>query len=158
MDKNLDKNLDNIDNITDKNATIRKLNKNDYDQYIKLISQLSMTHFSEENFILFFDKIVNNNSSIWIIECNNNIIATGTILFEYKYIHNISKLAHIEDICVDEKFRGKGYGEMIINHLCEEANKEECYKINLYCNEKLEKFYGKMMFQKKGIQMAIYNI
>ena len=134
---------------------IRKLNENDYEKYLKLINNLRPTHFSKEDFLYTLKKI-NNNSSIWIMELNNELISTGTILYEHKFIHNISILAHIEDICVDEKFRGKKYGIELINYLVQEAKKNDCYKVNLYCDEKLEKFYEKSNFEKKGIQMAIY--
>jgi len=134
---------------------IRKLNENDYEKYLKLINNLRPTQFSKEDFLNTLQKI-NINSSIWVMELNNELISTGTILYEHKFIHNISILAHIEDICVDEKFRGKKYGIELINYLVEEAKKNDCYKVNLYCDEKLEKFYEKSNFEKKGIQMAIY--
>jgi len=134
---------------------IRKLNENDYEKYLKLINNLRPTEFSKEDFLNTLQKI-NINSSIWVMELNNELISTGTILYEHKFIHNISILAHIEDICVDEKFRGKKYGIELINYLVEEAKKNDCYKVNLYCDEKLEKFYEKSSFQKKGIQMAFY--
>jgi len=134
---------------------IRKLNENDYEKYLVLINNLRPTQFSKEDFLNILEKI-NINSSIWIMEINNELVSTGTILYEYKFIHNISKLAHIEDICVDEKYRGQKYGEKLINYLVEESKKNGCYKVNLYCDESLEKFYEKSKFQKKGIQMAIY--
>ena len=134
---------------------IRKLNENDYEKYLKLINNLRLTKFSKEDFLNTLQKI-NINSSIWVMELNNELISTGTILYEHKFIHNISKLAHIEDICVDEKYRGQKYGTELINYLVEEAKKNGCYKVNLYCDEKLQKFYEKSNFDKKGIQMAIY--
>jgi len=136
-------------------SKIRKLNENDYEKYLKLINNLRPTQFSKKDFLNILEKI-NNNSSIWVMELDNELISTGTILYEHKFIHNISKLAHIEDICVDEKYRGMKYGEKLINYLVEEAKKNDCYKVNLYCDEKLEKFYEKSSFQKKGIQMAVY--
>jgi glucosamine-phosphate N-acetyltransferase len=94
---------------------IRKLNENDYEKYLVLINNLRPTQFSKEDFLNILEKI-NINSSIWIMEINNELVSTGTILYEYKFIHNISKLAHIEDICVDEKYRGQKYGEKLINY------------------------------------------
>jgi glucosamine-phosphate N-acetyltransferase len=96
------------------------------------------------------------NSTIWVIDCDKELIGTATILYEYKFIHNIVKLAHIEDICIDHTHRNKGMGKILINHLINEANKETCYKITLYCDEKLENFYKNSGLEKKGIQMATY--
>ena len=137
------------------NFIIRELNLNDYDQYLELINQFRKTYFTKEQFIEIFNKI-KNNSNIWIIEQYDKIISSGTIIYEYKFIHNISKIAHIEDIIVYEKYRGKGYGEILIKHLINESKKNNCYKITLYCDQKLEKFYEKNNFEKRNIEMSIY--
>jgi len=134
---------------------IRILNKDDYSQYFDLINIFRKTFFTEEEFINNLLKI-NNNSNIWVIELNNKLIATGTLLYEYKFIHNISKIAHIEDICVNNNYRGKNYGKILVNYLINEAKKENCYKVTLYCKEDLEKFYKSCNMEKNGIQMVIY--
>ena len=134
---------------------IRILNENDYEEYFKLINIFRETSFTREDFINNLFKI-NNNSSIWVIELNNKLIGTGTILYEYKFIHNISKIAHIEDICIDNNYRGKNYGKFLMNHLIDVAMKEDCYKVTLYCKEDLEKFYKSCNMEKNGIQMVIY--
>jgi GNAT superfamily N-acetyltransferase len=139
------------------NYIIRKLNHNDYIKYKNLINDFRETEFSLEQFIHILSLLNQNNlSDIWIMELNNEIICSATIIYEYKFIHNISMLAHIEDVCTLKKYRGKGYGKIIIDHLIEESRKNNCYKITLYCNKELEKFYNKSNFENKGIQMAIY--
>jgi glucosamine-phosphate N-acetyltransferase len=134
---------------------IRILNKDDYSQYFDLINIFRKTSFTNNDFINNLLKI-NNNSNIWVIELNNKLIATGTLLYEYKFIHNISKIAHIEDICVDNNYRGKNYGKNLMNHLIDEAKKKNCYKVTLYCKEDLENFYKSCNMEKNGVQMAIY--
>lgn len=138
-----------------KDYIIRKLNNSDYEQYKILINEFRETEFDENIFKEIYG-LINRNSDIWIIEKNNEIIGTGTILYEYKYIRNICKLAHIEDICILKKYRNNGFGTILIDYLIKEANNENCYKITLYCEDKLENFYMKSGLEKKGIQMAIY--
>ena len=99
---------------------------------------------------------VNNNSTIWVIEEDGKLIGTGTLLYEYKFIRDISKCAHIEDVCIKEGYRGKNYGTLLIDHLITEAQKNNCYKIILDCNSELEKFYAKSGLIKNGIQMGLY--
>ena len=136
---------------------IRKLNDSDYNKYLNLINQFRSTIFTLEEYKNTLSKI-NNNSTIWVVDYNNELIGTATILYEYKFIRNIVKLAHIEDVCIDEKQRNKGIGKLLINYLVNEANKENCYKIILDCDENLENFYKKSGLEKKGIQMAKYFI
>jgi glucosamine-phosphate N-acetyltransferase len=137
------------------NYNIRKLHINDYEKYLILIKQFRPTIFTREQFEDILHKI-ENNSNIWVIEYDNKLIATATLIYESKFIRNIVKLAHIEDVCVDENYRNKGIGNLLINHIIAESEKEGCYKVILDCDEKLENFYKKSGLEKKGIQMAKY--
>ena len=86
----------------------------------------------------------------------NQIIASGTILYETKLIHNISLYAHIEDIIVDNQFRKHGLGKLLIEYLVQYCKNKNCYKILLDCQKELIPFYEKNNFQKNGVQMVIY--
>lgn len=136
---------------------IRKLDEKDYIEYLRLINIFRETNFTEQQFKETLNKINNNNSIIYIIELNNKLIGTGTILFEHKFIHNISKIAHIEDICIDNSYRSKGLGKLLIDYLIKCAEENGCYKVTLYCDDKLEKFYSSCGLERKGIQMAKYG-
>lgn len=137
------------------NIIIRKLNENDYESFKILINDFRITHFTKDEFINRLN-LINKNSEIWVIEYNKELISCGTIIYEYKFIRNLCKLAHIEDICVLQKYRNKGIGKILIDHLVNITQNNNCYKITLYCEDNLEKFYSKSEFEKKGIQMAIY--
>ena len=136
---------------------IRKLNVSDYEKYLNLINQFRSTIFTLEEYKETLSKI-EKNSTIWVIDDNNELIGTTTIIYEYKFIRNIVKLAHIEDVCIDKNHLNKGIGNLLINFVVNEANKENCYKIILDCDENLENFYKKSGLEKKGIQMAKYFI
>jgi len=137
------------------NYIIRQLTKDDYEKYYILINDFQETFFFKDDFDKMLDKI-KNNIEIWIIEYNNQLIATGTILYEYKFIHNISLYAHIEDICVNKNFRKEGLGIILMDHLVKRSKELGCYKITLDCKENLEYFYNKSGFIKNGLQMVIY--
>lgn len=135
---------------------IRKLNENDYDRYYNLINMFRETTFTKNSFIETLKLIKHQNSNIWVIDLNGILVGTATILYEYKFIHNICKLAHIEDVCIHSDYRGKGYGKILLNYLFNEAKLNNCYKITLYCNDELEQFYNNANLEKRGIQMAKY--
>lgn len=134
---------------------IRTLKKYDYEQYLPLINSFRETNFSRIIFEEFYDKI-SANSEIYVIEEDGIIIGSGTILYEYKFIRNISKVAHIEDIIIAEKYRGKNYGAVLIDHLINVSQNNNCYKIILNCSDNLEKFYAKSGLIKNGISMSLY--
>lgn len=145
-----------------KKYNFRKINFLDYDKNIlELLNQLSIIgEVSRDNFNDFINKI-NNNDNIHIFvaenENKNKIIAHGTIIFENKLIHSNGKVAHIEDIVIDKDERKNGLGKELINYLINFSKENNCYKIILDCKEELYNFYSKCGFEKKGIQMAIYN-
>ena len=136
---------------------IRDLEYNDYENYLNLINQFRPTDFSREMFINILNKI-KKSSNIFVLEdkTTNTLVGTGTIIYEIKFIHNICKLAHIEDICIDSRYRNCGYGKLLLNYMIFEAKKQKCYKVVLYCEDHLEKFYNNVGFEKKGIMMTKY--
>ena len=48
-----------------------------------------------------------------------------------KIIHNISNVCHIEDVVIDNNYRGKNLGTKLIEYAKEYAKMEKCYKIIL---------------------------
>jgi glucosamine-phosphate N-acetyltransferase len=133
--------------------SIRELNSNDYEQFFKLINDFRETKFTQEEFLKHL-KTISGYSKIYVIEKNSELIATGTLIIEQKFIYNCSKLAHIEDVCVKKELRSQGFGKIIVKKLIEEATKEKCYKITLVCSESNTKFYATTGFEVRGFQMS----
>ena len=139
----------------------RQLNSNDYNSnYIEVLSQLSFIDkksITLDQWNQFISQLNNNHQIYVLVDLNsNNIIASGTLLIENKIIHNMGKTAHIEDIVADNKFRGKGYGKMMIEYLIDKAKENQVYKIILNCLDDNIKFYEKCGFELKSNQMAKY--
>ena len=137
--------------------TIRALTNTDYTNYLQLINQFRSTTFTEEEYKNILNQI-HENSTIWVIEYKQELIGTATLIYEYKFIRNIVKLAHVEDVCIDHRYRHNGFGTLLLKFLVNEATNQNCYKIILDCDETLEHFYNKSGFKKNGIQMANYFI
>jgi glucosamine-phosphate N-acetyltransferase len=139
----------------------RQLESNDYDSnYFQVLSQLSIVDkksITLDQWNQFISQL-NNNHQIYVLvdSSSNNIIASGTLLIENKIIHNMGKVAHIEDIVTDNKFRGRGYGKMMIEYLIDKAKEHQVYKIILNCSDDNIKFYEKCGFELKSNQMAKY--
>ena len=133
---------------------LRLLNKNDYSQFLNLINDFRETNFTLHDFeeLLVSQKQV----EIYVLEMDNKLIGAGTILYEKKFIHNISLYAHIEDIIIKNEYQGKGYGKILITNLINICKKRKCYKILLDCESDLIQFYEKCGFTDKGHQMVIY--
>jgi glucosamine-phosphate N-acetyltransferase len=130
----------------------RELKEQDYKNYKKLIdSDINIDYFKH-----FIENVLNKNHKLYVLEKNNKIIGTGTVLIEEKLTYGGSKLGHIENILVDEYHRGNGYGEFIVKNLLKICKQENCYRVDLNCVKELENFYSKNNFNQNSISMNIY--
>jgi len=135
----------------------RKLEESDYHKnYLQLLSQLTQVgHISPEEFTKILAKI---QSQIWVVEdtAANKIVASASIFLEQKIIHGGGIVAHLEDVVVDEAYRGNQLGQKLIANIVEKARESGAYKIIADCKTELLSFYSKNGFEKRGEQIAIY--
>jgi glucosamine-phosphate N-acetyltransferase len=143
--------------------TVRNIETSDYTKYyLQLLEQhftidvhtLSYTNFTE------YVNNLHNYHQLFVIENTNKnttvIIGSVTIFIETKLIHNFGKVAHVEDVIVDNTCRGKGLGKMLVQKCIDYAQKHDCYKIILNCSDENIPFYEKCGFSKKENEMALY--
>lgn len=99
-----------------------------------------------------FNSNTSSNSIVGIY--NNKIVAYGSVVIENKIRGEVA--GHIEDIVVDSEVRGKMVGVSLIKELIEISRKKGCYRITLFCNEKLVNFYSRNGFKVNNIIMKKY--
>tara|TARA_B110000908_G_C10264915_1_gene462809 strand:- start:1971 stop:2420 length:450 start_codon:yes stop_codon:yes gene_type:complete len=136
---------------------IRKLKKSDYNKkYLNLLEQLTdCPQLSLTQFESIYEQL-SENHSIYVIEKDNIIVTTITLMREVKFIHGGKYVLHIEDVVVDKNYRGLGYGKKILQHALQYAKDNTCYKIILNCALECEHFYHKLGFKSKNIEMSQY--
>lgn len=141
--------------------TIRQITNTDFQKgYLDLLTQLTKLDpksISQAD----FDSLINDltdEHSISVIEdpTTSKIIGSATLLIERKFIHNMGRVGHIEDVIIDNSFRGHGLGKLLIESLTSRAHNRGCYKVILDCDESNVRFYEKCGFIKKACEMALY--
>ena len=143
------------------NIIFRKIEKTDfYKNYVFLLQYLSIVNPTEINatqFAIFIENL-GSNHTIYVLEDIDNgiIIGTITLLIEAKIIHNMGKVAHIEDVVIDPNYRDRHLGQLLVKNVTDIAHDANCYKIILHCSEHNETFYTKCDYKRKGLQMARY--
>jgi glucosamine-phosphate N-acetyltransferase len=135
---------------------IRNLNKTDYANYIKLISQFRpiTNEITQSKFDEIYDKIFNNSEIYVYVNDKDDIMGSITVIYEQKFIHNFSIYAHIEDVIVDEKYRLLGIGSKLLQYVKKIAKDKNCFKLSLVCNESVKKFYLSNNFEARGLNMS----
>lgn len=66
--------------------------------------------------------------------------------------------ALLEDVFVQEEFRGQGNGVKIVQAAIEEARKQGCYKLigtSRHSREKVHLFYKKLGFYEQGLEFRM---
>ena len=132
---------------------VRDLNINDYNNYLELMYEFTNYRYniSYENYENYLNE-TNNIIKILVICLDNKIIGAGTI-FKINKLHN-NPIGQIEDVIINNEFRGKGLGKKIIEKLIIIGLDEfKCYKIILNCLEKNIDFYKKCNFEVVGVEM-----
>ncbi|KAJ5895810.1 Glucosamine 6-phosphate N-acetyltransferase [Penicillium subrubescens] len=141
--------------------TIRPLRRSDYKRgYLDVLRVLTTVgEISEEAWDQRYDWIASRNDEYYmLVVCDgqDNIVGTGSLIVERKFIHSLGMVGHIEDIAVEKNQQGKKLGLRIIQALDFVAEKVGCYKSILDCSEANEGFYVKCGFKRAGLEMAHY--
>jgi len=135
---------------------IRNIEQNDYDKgYMNLMKQFTNFDYniSKEQFTDYLHRN-HKHIRIIVIEDNGIIIGAGSI-FKLEKLHN-NPVGQIEDIIIDKRQRGKGYGKAIVERLVDIGKNEfKAYKIILNCLDENIEFYNKCGFKLVGNEMKL---
>lgn len=125
---------------------VRPLQIGDYDKgYLSLLSQLTTVgHVSQLDFERQYWAMQRAGGYyVTVIEDTRSqtIIGSATLVTELKFIHNASIRGRLEDVVVNNTYRGKQLGKLIVLTVTLLAKKLGCYKMSLDCKDNLIAFY-----------------
>ncbi|KAI0300523.1 acyl-CoA N-acyltransferase [Multifurca ochricompacta] len=86
----------------------------------------------------------------------DQIVGTGGVFIERKFLRGLGRVGHIEDIAVSHGMQGKKLGLRIIQALTHISENAGCYKTILNCSDSNIPFYEKCGFEKREKEMAKY--
>ena len=130
----------------------RKIIKEDLEDVFLLLNQLKEKDVNTIDLETAWKNFKSNSSSNSIVGIyNDRVVAYGSIVIENKIRGDIA--GHIEDIVVDDSMRGKMVGVKLINKLVNIGSEKGCYRITLFCEEKLIKFYERTGFKVNNVMM-----
>lgn len=133
-----------------KTTVIREMQESD----IKEIAELEKECFSEpwsENSLR--DELSNETARFYVIRDRENLLG-------YIGANNICNEVYITNVAVNGKYRGKGYGKVLVNHLIKQSELENAFFITLEVrksNENAIKLYEKCGFKLIGERKNFYS-
>ena len=129
----------------------RPVERNDLDEVFSLLQQMTEIDLTDRDKDLCWELFSKGSSESTVGVYQNQIIAYGSIVLEYKIRGGIS--GHLEDIVVDSKFRHRKVGIELIKRLVEIGEQKGCYRLTLFCKESLTNFYSKNGFEVNNVVM-----
>lgn len=147
---------------TKANLTLRQLEAGDDDKgFLNLLAQLTVVgEISKEQFRERFRLLQSKQPDYHIVVLEDvdkqKIVASATLLIEYKILRHCGKVGHVEDVVVDDGYRGQKMGQRVIAALVAYSQSQGCYKVILDCSDSNVPFYEKCGFTRKEVQMAMY--
>lgn len=145
---------------------IRPLASTDYARgHIRVLASLtSVQDPGEAPWKERFAELARSNASaskyfvvVIVSKQTDELVATGTVFLEPKFLRNLATAAHIEDIAVDKSMQGKGLGKVLIEALTTLSENAGAYKTLLDCSDDNVPFYTKCGYETKGVYMAKYK-
>ena len=128
---------------------IKESDLNDVYVLLNQLKELDQESIDIERAWKNFSKNTSANSIVGIVD--GKIVAYGSVVIENKIRGEVA--GHIEDIVVDKNVGKKVLGTYLVKELIEFCKKENCYRITLFCNEKLVNFYSRNGFKVNNVMM-----
>jgi GNAT superfamily N-acetyltransferase len=96
---------------------------------------------------------------ILVAEDNGRVVGTTVMAVLPGFAHGTSPFAVVEYVVVDEKFRSKGLGRLMMESVKSLAKEARCYKIMLTSDlrrERAHKFYKSVGFEPSAAGFRFY--
>jgi len=103
---------------------------------------------------------ITNSSEMIKIEIKDEssaIIGRASLFLIFNDLH-IEPYGLMEDVFVEEKYRGCGYGKQLVGEIITIAQEKKCYKLvaqSRYSKPKVHELYKKFGFKEHGLNFRI---
>lgn len=129
------------------NCVLRPMTENDFDKsFGDLLAELNpIGDLNAKKFKRQFNKMRDCMDVYFIVviedKTNGKVIAAGALLLEKKFYRATTTRGRIEMLIVQEKYRGRGFGKLIVHVLTCIGKYKGCYRVSLETQGQNMKFY-----------------
>ena len=121
--------------------------------------QIVSSNIDEELNTFFEDQLTSQQYVQWLVEEDNNVIATGAIQFisfPPSYFNPTGIRGYILNMYTHPDYRGKGIAKQLVNETLKEAQSREVQHIFLISSEMGKPLYKKIGFKENDIYMEYF--
>ena len=132
------------------NLYISEYTSDDKEGVLKCLQQVwSISEIDEKTLAKFFQ----NENYLYVAKLHNRVIGCATLHLQYKLIRNGGVAGFLEEVVIDDEFRGKGVGEELVKFVLEKSKEKGCYKTVLCCYPERVNFYLRCGLTEETITM-----
>lgn len=133
---------------------IRSCNQQDFAYIIPLLSQLwpDKQLNQEKLYEVFLKSIESPFDVLFCAEADGKVVAFCAVTL-LKNFWQEGYIAYLSTMVVDDKYRGRGIGELLVTRVCEYAISKGCASIELdsaFHRVEAHKFYENLGFKKRA--------
>ncbi|MFN3342713.1 MAG: GNAT family N-acetyltransferase [Flavobacteriales bacterium] len=115
---------------------IRPATPTDLPAVHQLIEQLEECSIPFEEFApVYLRNCAMQDIYYFVGEENGTIVGFVSLHIQY-LLHHFAPVAEVQEICISDTCRGKGYGKMLLDHVTQVARERDCDLIELCTNKK----------------------
>ncbi len=139
---------------------IRDATRADLHRLIELLTQLSLDEPLDEpgppplpSYHAALEEILSDpRQRLLVVETSGRVVGTLVVVIVPNLTHQGQPYAIIENVVVDPRARGSGYGGLLIKAAIEIAREAGCYKVSLTSNKRrsdAHRFYERLGFEAR---------
>jgi N-acetylglutamate synthase-like GNAT family acetyltransferase len=141
---------------------IRKANQDDIPRIVALYEELTEETINASRDAIqevFTEIVAMPNQHFLVVEKDDFVLGTLFLQIVPNLSHDASPWANIENVVIDSRYRGQGFGRILMEQafaICREAG---CYKVQLMSNVKRKEahqFYRSMGFENSAIGFRLH--
>lgn len=137
---------------------IRKCDEKDVMEIYELICELENERFDYKSFEEAYKNKIKNEKNYYFLGIKENqIVGFISLVIDYQ-LHHAGKVATVEELIINDRFRNHGIGKMLLNEAINCARVNNCRIIELTSNfsrERSHKFYEKNGFNKESYKFKM---
>lgn len=137
---------------------IRLANAMDLPGVLACLESLAPVGLTEQQAAKVFQEQLRHHIDVYVVQDQEQIVATGSLVLERKFIHQGGLSARIEDVAVRLDMQGHGYGTKLVQWLTNEAVKAGAYKVSLTCKPSLLEWYRRLGYKTNGDYAMRLNV
>ena len=141
---------------------IRQAKETDIPRILELYAELTeeKQKVPAETIQSVFNQIIKlPNQQFLVAEKDGFIVGTLFLQITPNLSHDARPWAVLENLVVDRRYRGHGFGRLLIEHTLSTCREAGCYKVQLLSSNKRKgahQFYRSLGFQESAVGFRLY--